>query len=174
MLVTYGILPHPVARPDRDHHGEIADTVRLARAANRADQSLQRFGFVTFFAPISVLLFVPTLAGIAAAIALHNEARLPLPNPPRARVARAAWLLTWTTLACGAANLGQLSVARLPAQPAALLLVGGDDGGSHDPRAVDRRRGDQRAGVVTLRSPSATRHVSHRDRHATASGWGGH
>jgi len=122
MLVTYGILPHPVARPDRDHHGEIADTVRLARAANRADQSLQRFGFVTFFAPISVLLFVPTLAGIAAAIALHNEARLPLPNPPRARVARAAWLLTWTTLACGAVNLGQLSVARLPAQPAALLL----------------------------------------------------
>src|SRR5690606_40218965 len=46
-----------------------------------------------------------------------SASRVPLSFPTRRSSD-----LTWTTLACGAANLGQLSVARLPAQPAALLL----------------------------------------------------
>ena len=83
-----------------------------------AQTTVQDFGLFRLFAPISVLMLLPAIAGVAAALACDNTARLPLPDPARAAVARVAWALTWTALAVVAVNLGQL--AYTAASPSAL------------------------------------------------------
>lgn len=72
------------------------------------DARVPGVGFIQFSTPISIQLLLPAFAGLAAAIACDNTARLPLPDPIRAIASRAAWALGWTTLAVAAANIGQL------------------------------------------------------------------
>lgn len=72
-----------------------------------ADVQAQNFGLVRLLTPVSVLLLLPTIAGVGAAIAGDNTARLPLPDPPRAVIARAGWVLSWVVLAIAAVNVGQ-------------------------------------------------------------------
>jgi hypothetical protein len=72
---------------------------------------LYGIGPISFVAPVSVLLLIPVLAGTAVAIACHNEAGMPLPDPARAKLARAGWALVWTVLATAASNTGQFEGA---------------------------------------------------------------
>lgn len=70
--------------------------------------AIARLGMVEFLKPVSMLLLLPTAAGVAAAVAAHNTVRLPLPDPPRAVVARTLWAPAWTLLAVGVVCLGGL------------------------------------------------------------------
>lgn len=73
-----------------------------------AESVLDTFGFIRLANPIPVLLLLPTVAGLGAAIACENTIRLPLPRPARALAWRAAWAGGWCLLAVMAANAGQL------------------------------------------------------------------
>lgn len=74
-----------------------------------ARSQVQNFGVLRLLLPTSVLLLLPALAGVGAAVACANEARLPLPDPPRAILARGVWVVTWTVAATLAANAATLS-----------------------------------------------------------------
>ena len=69
-----------------------------------AQSDVSQIGPIKFLAPVSVLLMIPAVSGTAAAIAADNGARLPLPDPVRAKVARLFWLLMWTAIAAVACN----------------------------------------------------------------------
>ncbi|GAB1640186.1 hypothetical protein [Krasilnikovia sp. MM14-A1259] len=71
--------------------------------------SFSDFGMVRLISPVSALLFLPVIAGTAAAIACDNTARLPLPDPPRAAAARGAWAAVWTLAAALATSSGILT-----------------------------------------------------------------
>ncbi len=79
----------------------------------------QSIGPIALPVPAVINLFVPTLAGIGAALAADNQAALPLPDPARAIGARLAWTLGWLGLACGSVGVCLLFGARVEA--AALL-----------------------------------------------------
>ncbi|NJC82890.1 hypothetical protein [Planosporangium mesophilum] len=70
--------------------------------------SFSDFGMVRLISPMSALLLLPVIAGAAAAIACDNTARLPLPDPPGAKLARAVWAAAWTTAAGLATTAGIL------------------------------------------------------------------
>lgn len=76
-------------------------------------------GVARLAVPVSLLMLLPTAAGVAVAVAAHNTARLPLPDPPRAAASRAAWALTWTAAAVLTVNLGQLAGAQVGWEPVA-------------------------------------------------------
>ncbi|MBB1261080.1 hypothetical protein [Streptomyces alkaliterrae] len=76
-----------------------------------------------FESPVSLMLLLPALAGTAAATASDNTARLPLPDPARARGARACWVLAWTSLAVIAVNLGQATGAAVSWEAVARNVV---------------------------------------------------
>ncbi|MFC5959513.1 hypothetical protein ACFP51_35455 [Streptomyces pratens] len=75
-------------------------------------------GFLLFETPVSLLLLLPVIAGIATGIGSHNTARVPLPEPGRLTPARIAWLLALTGLACLSVSIGQMAGPDLPWQPA--------------------------------------------------------
>ncbi|MFI8087096.1 hypothetical protein ACIF9R_02120 [Streptomyces sp. NPDC086080] len=76
-------------------------------------------GLFLFDSPVSLLLLLPALAGMGAAIATDNTARLPLPDPPRSVLARAGWVTAWTCLAVLAANVAQVTGPEVTWQPTA-------------------------------------------------------
>ena len=88
---------------------------------------VENLGFIRLLAPVSVLLLLPAVAGVGAAIACDNTARLPLPDPVRARVCRAAWVLGWTLLAVLVVNIGgfDAEVASIAASSRNVLLYTG-------------------------------------------------
>lgn len=75
------------------------------------DSTMESIAFVHFPTPVALLLVIPAIAGVGAATGCVNGARLPLPDPPRAVVARAVWALGCAALGFLAANAGQLSGA---------------------------------------------------------------
>lgn len=64
---------------------------------------------VLFRVPLPLPILLGAVAGIAAAVACHNAVRLPLGDPVRAKVARAAWALAWTGFAALVGNLNILT-----------------------------------------------------------------
>ncbi|MFF0598877.1 hypothetical protein [Streptomyces antibioticus] len=94
----------------------LAVTAALSPLCARA--MIDSVGFLLFETPVSLLLLLPVLAGIAAGIGSHNTARVPLPEPARLTPARIAWLLTLTGLACVSVSVGQMTGPDLPWQPA--------------------------------------------------------
>jgi hypothetical protein len=60
-------------------------------------------------------MLLPVVAGVGVAVACQNTAALALPDPVRAVLARAAWVLVWTVLATLAANAGLVAGARVDA-----------------------------------------------------------
>lgn len=64
-----------------------------------AQSEVEDFGLVRLFTPVSILLLLPALAGVGAAMACENTGRLALPDPVRAIFARAAWAICWTFIA---------------------------------------------------------------------------
>ncbi|MFY1674307.1 hypothetical protein ACN27G_30890 [Plantactinospora sp. WMMB334] len=70
---------------------------------------IEDFGLIRLLTPVSVMLLLPAIAAVGAAVACVNGARLPLPDPPRAVAARLAWAVGWAGIATLAANLGQLA-----------------------------------------------------------------
>lgn len=84
---------------------------------------LPRVGPVELLAPVSVLLLLPAVAGVAVAVAADNGARLPLPDPARAVAARAGWVVAWTLLGVAVVTLGQLAGAGVPWEAAARNVV---------------------------------------------------
>jgi hypothetical protein len=64
-----------------------------------AQSEVQDFGLVRLISPVSVLLLMPALTGIAAAMACENTVSLALPDPMRAVLSRAAWAAGWTGVA---------------------------------------------------------------------------
>ncbi|MFF9150419.1 hypothetical protein ACF1BN_36810 [Streptomyces sp. NPDC014861] len=75
-------------------------------------------GFLLFETPVSLLLLLPVLAGIAAGIGSYNTARVPLPEPARLTPARIAWLLMLTCLACLSVGAAQVASPELSWEPA--------------------------------------------------------
>ncbi|MFJ6939999.1 hypothetical protein [Streptomyces sp. NPDC101132] len=73
-----------------------------------AQAMIDSLGFLLFETPVSLLLFVPALAGIAVGMGTANTARIPLPEPHRLLTARLLWLLALTAVAGLAVSLGQL------------------------------------------------------------------
>ncbi|MGX2995626.1 hypothetical protein JNUCC64_15245 [Streptomyces sp. JNUCC 64] len=83
-----------------------------------AQAMLDSVGFLLFDTPVSLLLLLPVLAGIAVGIGSHGTARVPLPEPARLVPARVGWLLALTGLACAAVTTAQLAGPELAWQPA--------------------------------------------------------
>ncbi len=84
-----------------------------------AEVSVRRLGMVVFADPVAALLLIPAIAGVAAAVACAYPTSAPLPDPPRAALARLLWILTWTTAAVAAASVGVLAGADVDAAPIA-------------------------------------------------------
>lgn len=73
-----------------------------------ARTTINGLGFTLFETPISLLLLVPTIAGIAVAVGSDNETQLPLPAPVRLFGARVVWLVGLALLAIATASMGQV------------------------------------------------------------------
>lgn len=73
-----------------------------------AQATIDKLGFLLFETPVSMLLLVPVIAGIAVGIGSDNMSRVPLPEPPRLAAARAGWLLALALTGTLAVSLGQL------------------------------------------------------------------
>ncbi|MFD9116709.1 hypothetical protein [Streptomyces bottropensis] len=69
---------------------------------------IDNLGFLLFETPVSLLLLVPVIAGIAVGIGSDNMSRVPLPEPPRLATARAGWLLALTLTGAFVVSVGQL------------------------------------------------------------------
>ncbi|MBI1757917.1 MAG: hypothetical protein HYR62_01590 [Actinobacteria bacterium] len=78
-----------------------------------AQVQVHELGVVRLLTPVPALLLLPAVAGTVVAIACENTAKLPLPDPPRAAFARAAWITSWTVLACVAVDAGRLAGAEV-------------------------------------------------------------
>ena len=65
----------------------------------------QSIGPIALPVPAVTTLFVPTLAGVGAALPADNQAALPLPDPARAIRARLAWTVGWLVLACASVGI---------------------------------------------------------------------
>lgn len=78
---------------------------------------VHRFGAVILAAPVAVLLLIPAMAGTGVAVACANPTNAPLPDPPRAALARAAWISGWTIAATAAATAGLLAGPGVVAAP---------------------------------------------------------
>ncbi|GAA3781060.1 hypothetical protein GCM10022225_81810 [Plantactinospora mayteni] len=76
-----------------------------------ARTTIEDFGLIRLLTPVSVMLLLPAIAAVGAAIGCVNAAQLPLPDPPRAVAARLTWAVGWAGLAILAANLGQFAGA---------------------------------------------------------------
>lgn len=81
-----------------------------------AQAMIDSLGFMLFETPVSLLLLVPTIAGIAVAVGSDTAARLPLPTPKRLLGARLAWVAGLTATAAAVASLGQLIGPAVPWQ----------------------------------------------------------
>jgi hypothetical protein len=64
-----------------------------------ATSTVEDVGVVRLAVPVSALLLLPALAGVAAAIGTVRQASLPLPDPPRAIAARLISALVLITVA---------------------------------------------------------------------------
>ncbi|WP_351230929.1 hypothetical protein [Streptomyces sp. NPDC002133] len=84
---------------------------------------IDSMGFLLFDTPVSLLLLLPVLAGIAVGIGSDNTARLPLPEHRRLIPARLAWLAFLAVLAGSAVSLGQLAGPDITWQPGARNLM---------------------------------------------------
>ena len=85
-----------------------AETLGFAGAFSvlMANVSIEQLGPVGVATPISMLLLLPVVAGVAVGVALSNESDgLGLPDPARAAVARAAWFIAWTGVAASVTAL---------------------------------------------------------------------
>jgi hypothetical protein len=69
--------------------------------------TITELGTIRLANPLAILLMLPAVTGLSAAVACVNNARLPLPDPPRAAVARLIWVASWTVIATLAANTAQ-------------------------------------------------------------------
>lgn len=63
-------------------------------------------GLILLAIPVPLLLLVPVLAGIGVAMASVEDGRIPLPDPPRAVLARVGWALLATLVAVLSAVAG--------------------------------------------------------------------
>lgn len=73
-----------------------------------ARATIDSLGFLLFETPVSLLLLVPVIAGIAVGIGSANTAGVPLPEPPRLAAARVGWLLALSATGALAVSVGQL------------------------------------------------------------------
>jgi hypothetical protein len=69
-----------------------------------AQLEIEDFGLVRLVSPVAIPLLLPAIAGVGTAIACENTARLGLPDPVRAVIARAAWAMCWVGLSFAAAG----------------------------------------------------------------------
>ncbi|MFF8837910.1 hypothetical protein [Streptomyces sp. NPDC015130] len=90
--------------------------VSAALSLMGAKAMLDSLGFMVFETPVSLLLLVPTIAGVAVAVGTDNTARIPLPEPLRLIGTRLGWMTVLTMAAAAAANLGQLIGPAVPWQ----------------------------------------------------------
>lgn len=67
---------------------------------------ITEFGLIVLAIPVPLLLLVPVIAGIGAAMANVEDVRMPLPDPARAVLARVGWALLCTLVALAAALAG--------------------------------------------------------------------
>ncbi|MEU7277300.1 hypothetical protein AB0A69_00675 [Streptomyces sp. NPDC045431] len=73
-----------------------------------AQALIESLGFLLFETPVSLLLLVPVIAGIAVGVGTSSAIGVPLPEPRRLLPARLGWLLALTTAGCLAVSAGQL------------------------------------------------------------------
>lgn len=73
-----------------------------------AQFEIEDFGLIRLITPMALPLLLPALAGVGAVTACENTARLALPDPARAAVARFIWAVSWTLLAFAAAGAAGL------------------------------------------------------------------
>ncbi len=84
-----------------------------------ASVRITHLGPLHFLSPPSALLLLPAVAGTAVGLACTNQVGLSLPDPARAKGARAAWLVAWCLGALAVANAGQLLGADVSGQAVA-------------------------------------------------------
>lgn len=115
--------PRPVAAPRAwaaVHHSRLgAVVVVLTGLASllTANLWIRQMGTALLASPVPVLLVLPVVAGVGAAIACANPTVASLPDPPRAVLARAGWAVGWTAAAAGAACVGLIAGPQIGWEP---------------------------------------------------------